>query len=397
MSRPRSSDGRKVVIVNAEKDHPDEAEAGVASEHGTTSGKRHMPEDFSISLATTREEERSSSGPVTERRQSMRGFEDTYIDIIDYIVRITHRIWEEKDVGYIYDTYSSTSRVFDDYGLQHGSEKIVADTVHTINAFPDIELYADEIIWAGDDEVGFHTSHRTLITGHNTGFSRYGPPTGREITCWCIANCVSLANEIFDEWVIYDTASLLQQLGHDLPEMARELGNQADVDTPNDLRSGEPERLPSQGKPPHLSLAHTGRFDVEDFIRVTYHNIWNLRMLGTVRDAYAPELGFRGSTNRVFQGRGEYQAFILSMLAMFPDLALQVDDVYWMGNDEEGHLSSVRWSFVGTHSGMGVYGPPTGRQISMWGISQHKIKDGQILEELMLFNEFAVMQQIFKD
>ena len=52
---------------------------------------------------------------------------------------------------------------------------------------------------------------------------------------------------------------------------------------------------------------------------------------------------------------------------------------------------------MGTHRGMGIYGPPTGRQISMWGISQHRIKDGLILEELMLFNEFAVMQQIFKD
>ncbi len=37
--------------------------------------------------------------------KSMRGFEEQYVDIIDYIVRITHRIWEEKHIGYIYDTY----------------------------------------------------------------------------------------------------------------------------------------------------------------------------------------------------------------------------------------------------------------------------------------------------
>jgi predicted ester cyclase len=155
----------------------------------------------------------------------MRGFEETYVDIIDYIVRITHRIWEEKDIGYIYDTYKHNSRVYDDYGLQYGSDKIVADTIHTINAFPDVRLYADEIVWAGDDEVGFHTSHRTVIIGHNTGYSRYGPPTGKKVVLWCIANCIALENEIFEEWVIYDTASLINQLGFNLRDKARLFGS----------------------------------------------------------------------------------------------------------------------------------------------------------------------------
>jgi predicted ester cyclase len=357
---------------------------------------RPMPKDFSISLGAKGGTDQQLLNPGTTRRQRMRGFEDTYIDIIDYIVRITHRIWEEKDIGYIYDTYSHTSNVHDDYGLQYGRDKIVADTVHTINAFPNIRLFADEIVWAGDDEVGFHTSHRTVIVGHNTGHSRYGPPTGRKVVCWCIANCVALNNEIFNEWVIYDTASLIQQLGFDLREKAREFGNQMNWNSLRDERFGEAERLPGQGKPLYLNYK-SGAFDVEDFIRVTYQNIWNRRMLGTVRQAYAPTLRFRGSTNRSYNGRGEYQSFILSILAMFPDLALQVDDVYWMGNDKDGYLTSVRWSINGTHRGYGIYGSPTNRPINMWGISQHRIKDGIIQQEWTLFNEFAVMQQIYRD
>ena len=357
---------------------------------------RPMPGDYSISLGAKGGTDQQLLNPGTERRHSMRGFEETYVDIIDYIVRITHRIWEEKDIGYIYDTYSHSSKVYDDYGLQYGRDKIVADTIHTINAFPDIRLFADEIVWAGDDEVGFHTSHRTVIIGHNTGYSKYGPPTGRKINCLCIANCVALNNEIFAEWVIYDTGSLIQQLGFDLREMAREMGNQVDWDSLQDLRFGEPERLPGQGKPIYRSYKE-GAFDVEDFIQVTYQNIWNRRMLGSVRDAYDSKLRFQGSTGRVFHGRGEYQSFILSMMAMFPDLALQVDDIYWMGNDQDGYLTSVRWSITGTHRGMGIYGPPTGRPINMWGISQHRIMNGKIMEEWMLFNEFAVMQQIYRD
>ena len=102
---------------------------------------RHMPKDFSISLDAYRRggTDRifdSSENPA--RLHPMRGFEPTYSDIVDYIVRITHRIWEEKDIGYIYDTYSHDCRVWDDVGLQYGRDKIVADTVHTNNAFPDV-------------------------------------------------------------------------------------------------------------------------------------------------------------------------------------------------------------------------------------------------------------------
>src|SRR5262245_64647602 len=67
--------------------------------------ERVMPKDFSIAF----EVGNGAWKPGVERgprRQSMRGFEDTYVDIVDYIVRITHRIWEDQDIGYIYDTYS---------------------------------------------------------------------------------------------------------------------------------------------------------------------------------------------------------------------------------------------------------------------------------------------------
>ena len=38
----------------------------------------------------------------TGRRQPLAGFDADYTDIVDYIVRCTHKIWEEKAVGLIY-------------------------------------------------------------------------------------------------------------------------------------------------------------------------------------------------------------------------------------------------------------------------------------------------------
>ena len=41
------------------------------------------------------------------------------------------------------------------------SAKIIADTHHTTGAFSNIVLDAEEVIWGGDDKIGFHTSHLT--------------------------------------------------------------------------------------------------------------------------------------------------------------------------------------------------------------------------------------------
>ena len=154
----------------------------------------HMPKNFNISLKAYGGGGNSKSlNPIPKniKKQAMKGFDGNYKNIIDYIVRITFRIWEKKNIGYIYDTYSQDCLVWDEFGLQYGSEKIVADTVHTNNAFPDIRLFADEVIWAGDEKISFHTSHRTIITGTNRGYSKFSNPTGKKIRLLCIANCVA--------------------------------------------------------------------------------------------------------------------------------------------------------------------------------------------------------------
>ena len=65
-----------------------------------------------------------------------------------------------------------------------------------------------------------------------------------------------------------------------------------------------------------------------------------------------------------------------------------------MGNEVEGFLSSSRWSAIGTHRGFGVYGPPTGSLVQIWGITQNQIVEGRIIKEWMLFNELDLMMQI---
>ncbi|MEB3367241.1 ester cyclase [Saccharopolyspora mangrovi] len=362
------------------------------------SGERTMPSDFSIAV---RPGAGATLGGVNyggERRQSMEGFEDTYTDIVDYIVRITHRIWEDQDIGYIYDTYAPGCRLYDDSGVKFGVERLIDGTTQSINAFPDCRHYADDVIWAGSDTEGFVTSHRAINIGHHTGPWRWGPPTGRKLETWVMANCVVWQNEIYEEWVLYNTAAKLQQLGIDVAEAARTYAREGGLVPVSERPSSEALRLVGGRKPVALPEPDNGAgFDVEGTVRALWHNIYNRRDLSAVDRVYAENVRWHGTTNRTGYGRSDVRAMARGLLATFPDLGVQVDEVYWMGNDTDGYSISVRWSGAGTHRGFGLYGKPTGRRAHLWGMSQLYVMHGRIVEEWSLFNEFDVIAQLVSE
>ena len=359
--------------------------------------RSHMPDDFGISLKDYTKGGAHRIPPYLGPGQSMQGFDPEYRNIIDYIVRITYRIWETaaREVDYIGDCYSDDSMVYDDYGLQRGNAKIIADTHHTTGAFPDIVLDAEEVIWAGDDEIAFHTSHLTRIMGTNTGPSRYGDATGQEINVLVIANCVALGNDIFLEHVLYNTSAMLQQLGIDLWAEAERLAADPPPGWPrsdalwDDLRAAVRPAQP-------LSVADPiNGFDPDTFARAIHDNVWNGD--GLMMDkSYAPDLPFEGTTERKLEGVEAYRAYVASIREAFPNLTLQVDEVYWMGNDADGYLISTRWSAEGTHTGGTTYRAATGANCQIWGITQWRVKGGIIEQEWQLFNELDLMMQIAK-
>ncbi|KQX25870.1 hypothetical protein ASD01_25390 [Ensifer sp. Root423] len=330
-------------------------------------------------------------------KQRLTGFEPQYANIIDYIIRITHQTWEEKDIGYIYDTYSHDCLVWDDLALQVGRDKIVADTTSLNNAFPDIRIVAEDVVWAGDDAIGFHTSHRSQIIGTNTGFSRYGAPTGRRVQFLCMANCVARDNEIFYEHVVYDTAEVVKQLGFDVVETARRaVSAGVSAGLPRDFLGGEPKRTVGQGKPEKVAIPTEIRDNPEEFVRAALQTMWNRRNLGALDQVYHPGIVSQQTGSRIFRGTGQLRSFMLSQLAMFPDVLYSVDDLYWMGNAQEGFVAAFRWSMTGTHRGLGRYGEPTGREVNIWGITHWLIEGNRVTKEWTTFNEFGVLIQVLR-
>jgi predicted ester cyclase len=288
--------------------------------------------------------------------------------------------------------------VYDDSGMRYGVEGVVEHTVQGINAFPDCRHHAEDIIWAGNEDEGFATSHRAINVGHHLGPWRWGPASGRKINLWVIANCVSRENRIFEEWVLYNTAARLTQCGIDVSAAARAYGNEQLGATVGERALTEVERLRG-GREPQPLLERTGSkpFDVEHMIRALLHNTYNRRDLSTIDRFYAQNVRWHGPSNREGYGRADVRAMARGLLASFPDLGLHVDEIYWMGNEREAFAASVRWTAIGTHRGYGPYGEPTGRRVHLWGISQLYLRAGLIVEEWMLFNEFDLLAQLLRD
>lgn len=326
------------------------------------------------------------------RTQSMQGFDAEYTDIVDYILRCTHRIWEEKGVGLIYSHYSHNCVIHTAYGTTYGREAVVADTLRHLAAFPDRKLYGDDVIWSGDDQLGFHTSHRILTTAKHTGYGSYGAPTGRRLRYRTVAHCLVRENMIVEEWLVRDTLSLVRQLGLDPFELAQQMA----VSDPYPELRPEGDLSLGRGQFPPLSYTPvvSGSFDLEDFVRDTWQSVWNGRMLNLVNERYHPSFEGYWPDNRKLHGPAEQVQAMLGVLATFSDAVLTLDHLCINGDEASGYRAAVRWTLNGTHDGHSIYGPPSGKRVRILGISHQHILERRILREWTVYDGLALLKQL---
>lgn len=329
----------------------------------------------------------------TGRNQPMQGFLPEYTDIVDYIIRCTHKMWEEGGIGLLYQHYSHNTVVWSDFGVTYGRDRTFEYVYQRKAAFPDLRLYADSVVWTGNDREGFRTNHRITQTGYNTGYSKWGPPTGRRIQYSSFALCVVRENRIVEEWLAHDEMAAVRQLGLNVDEVLEDLAQQVDRGAVTVLPAEVP-RVAGQTTPDVYLPRHPEQFDVEDFVRQGVNEIWNWRLLNQIPTYYAAGCRIHGPNSRELYGWGDLKAYILSILAGFPDAMLQVEDVFWNGNEEEGYRTATRWTLLGTNRGLSAYGPPTSKPVRLIGITEHRIKNGKIVEEWTIFNELALLWKL---
>jgi steroid delta-isomerase-like uncharacterized protein len=90
------------------------------------------------------------------------------------------------------------------------------------------------------------------------------------------------------------------------------------------------------------------------------------------------------------QGVEEAKQYLSMYVSAFPDLNVTVEDVI-----AEGDQVVTRWTLRGTHQGeVEEFGPPTGEQIELEGITIHLVEGGKIVEEWERYDNLSVMQQL---
>ncbi|GBF06678.1 hypothetical protein DAERI_100041 [Deinococcus aerius] len=325
----------------------------------------------------------------TGRRQPLRGFDADYTDIVDYIVRCTHKIWEEKAIGLIYTHYAHNAVVHSPAGVFYGRETVVRNTLQNQAIWGDLRAYADDVIWGGNEDEGYYSSHRHVNTATHTGYTEFGPPTGRKILYWGIADCLIRENRIVEEWLTHDGVTIVKQMGYDPLSLAKQAVLPATLHT-----HGEIDRLPTGQQAPEFAPVPNADGDPQGFIRAVWQNLWNARLVNMVREHYAPGLVAFLPDARKLYGYGDYENFVITLMACFPDLAVTVDHQCVLGDERRGYRVATRSTFQGTHEGYGPYGAPTGRRVSMIVISHHTIQGGRVVKEWTVFDEFALLKQL---
>ena len=328
-------------------------------------------------------------------KSAMKGFDPKFQDIVDYIVKITHEIWEEHAIGTLYDYYGTNMRIHTSSGDIYTRDKVIESTIQSLAAFPDRRLYADEVIWAGDDDKGYYSSHRLTHEGHNWGHTAYGPPTGRKISYRAIADCAIVEGVIVEEWLVRDELALIYQLGFDVHEMARRMAH-AERDSGQQFTvPAEPDRLRGQ-LPPEAPPADSADFNIVNFVRKAIHEVWNWRLLNKLNEYYSEQYICESASGRRLYGRNQFRTYILSLLSPFPDMAVSVDHFCALQDGPNRYRTATRWTMVGTHTGPGIYGAPTGKQIRIIGVTHHLVENGKFVQEWTLFDEFALLKQLYR-
>lgn len=328
--------------------------------------------------------------PSGSRTQPMRGFEDQYVDIVDYIVRITDEIWMQRAVGRIYDTYDASCTIYTSYGVSRSVEDVIAGTISTLNAFPDGEIHHLNVAWSGDEDKGFYTSHLGHSQSTNVGRTNLGPGTGRRSSIRFAADCIARDNRIHTEWLVRDNGAQVRQLGFDLHEVAQRAAETAALE--RFIVSPE-TRL--DGQIPRKLLDHPSD-TLDGWARHLFHNIWNLKRFDWLERYYAAIATVHAGGGRVAQGVRNIGALCLHIQTAIPDGVMRVEHVCH-SEENDGVIVAVRWVYEGTTAPGGVLGEcPKGRQVFMMGVSHMRLAGDRIVEEWMVFDELGVLVQAYR-
>ncbi|WP_420631415.1 ester cyclase [Candidatus Leptofilum sp.] len=318
---------------------------------------------------------------------SMQNFAPEFETPEQYIVDITYIIWEEGNVGRIYDWYAPVCPVRSPHGVMNTVDDMVNETLEQMHVFTNRLPLADDVI-IGDMLSGFYSSHRVRSVGRHMGDSALGPATKRNFQGLGIADCVCRDNRIVEEWKLRDHASFVRQLGFDPVAYGISLGK----NNPQAYAIGNEAMRHRWADENGLTIL--GNKVIANRMIDTHDALWNGKQFNVVTEQYVPAVRFEGPDRLLSYGRESVSNRVASMMASLPDGRFEPHHLIVRQQDDRAVRVAMRWTFCGTHSGDGRFGAPTNAPVAILGISHFELHDGLIASEWMVVDETAIYAQI---
>ncbi|MEM6664930.1 MAG: nuclear transport factor 2 family protein [Pseudomonadota bacterium] len=322
----------------------------------------------------------------------MKNFDPRWRDLPDYIIGITKEIWEDRGIATLDQYYSPEIVVRSPASVVVGNRNVVAATMATLAEFPDRTLFGEDVIWCEDGGDGYLSSHRLLSTATHTGDGAYGAATGKTLTYRIIADCHAIANVIDDEWIIRDQGAIVQQLGVDPLEYAR---NQI-------AREGGPDSAIKPFSPAiDVDGPYKGRGNDSEWgarYADTLKRIMNADM-AVIPEAYDRACHLEYPGGNTTHGHGAADRFWMGLRAAFPHATFTAEHVIGRDDPLLPPRAAIRWSLDGKHDGWGAFGTPTGAPVHIMGFCHAEFGpfgsgDPTIRREYVVFDETAIWKQI---
>lgn len=312
----------------------------------------------------------------------MKGFDPQYVDLPDYILKCTAMIWEGRDIAALNWHYGDDLLVRTPAGISRGNAAGKANTMATLTEFPDRQLFGEDVIWSGDEDAGFLSSHRIISTATHMG-GAFGPATRRKLKFRTIADTFCRENRVWDEWLIRDNAAIAVQLGQTAEGAARASILSGDTAMPLTPDTDVAGPYNGKGNDNEWGKRHANilrRIMAADFtaIRETYDRACHLSLPG----------------GRDINGYGAATEFWLGLRSALPNADFKID--HQIGRDDPmmSPRSAIRWSLTGAHDGWGHFGRPTGAQIYVMGVSHVEFGPWGLRRECTVYDEIAIWKQI---
>lgn len=316
---------------------------------------------------------------------ALKGFNPKWKDLPDYIFGITKEIWEDRGIATLHHYYGRDMIKRGSNPPVIGAQAVIDETNQSIAGAPDIQLLGEDVIWSGNEDDGFLSSHRVLEMFAERDAE--GRPTGRRIVERVIADCYCINDQITDEWLVYDRGASARQMGK----------------SPKEAAAAE---IAAQGGPASAKRPFTFADDIPGPYQGRGNdNEWGQRYEALLNSIMAADFTAVGKTydravhlqlpgGRAANGVMAADEFWLGVRAAFPTAKLVIEHRIGREDPMLSPRSAVRWSLVGTHDGKGMFGAPTGAKVQVRGASHAEWGPWGIRRDYVLFDEIHVWKQI---